>query len=93
MHCRGCEAIIESALKELPGIRSVRADYAQEKLKVTWNNSKFSLTDIFRVVEAKGYSLASVPMPLSRQSKLKTSLIVLLGWVGGALLILGASLT
>ncbi|MGZ8915385.1 MAG: cation transporter [Methylobacter sp.] len=36
MHCRGCEAAIESAVSELEGIRSVRAHFAKEKVKVTW---------------------------------------------------------
>ncbi|CAA9892873.1 hypothetical protein METHB2_880001 [Candidatus Methylobacter favarea] len=38
MHCRGCEAAIESAVNELDAIRSVRAHLAQDKVTVTWDD-------------------------------------------------------
>jgi len=94
MHCRGCEAAIESAVNELEEIRSVRADFAKEKVKVIWDDSKTSLAEIFQVIEDKGYACAPTPSPDSRRVKLKTVIMVSLGLAGiAALLGLGALLT
>jgi copper chaperone CopZ len=94
MHCRGCEAAIESAVNELEEIRSVRADFAKEKVKVTWDDSKTSLAEIFHAIEDKGYACAPTTSPDSRREQLKTALIVFMGLVGiAALLGLGALLT
>lgn len=94
MHCRGCEAAIESAVNELDGIRSVRAHFAKEKSKVTWDDSKTSLAEIFQVIQDKGYACAPMPSPESRRAKLKTALMVSLGLAGiAALIVVGALLT
>ncbi|EGW22824.1 urease accessory protein UreH domain-containing protein [Methylobacter tundripaludum] len=94
MHCRGCEAAIESAVNELEGIRSVRADFAKEKVKVTWEDSKTSLAKIFQAIEDKGYACAPMSSPEPRREKLKTVFIVSLGLAGiAALLVVGALLT
>jgi len=94
MHCRGCEAAIESAVNGLEAIRSVRADFAKEKVKVTWDDSKTSLTEIFQAIEDKGYACMPMPSSGSRRSKLKSFLMVSLGLAGiAALLWLGALLT
>ena len=94
MHCRGCEAAIESAVNELEEIRSVRAYFAKEKVKVTWDDSKTSLAKIFQTIDDKGYACAPTPSPDSRRAKLKTALMVSLGlaWIA-ALLVVGALLT
>lgn len=93
MHCRGCEAAIESAVNELEGIRSVRAYFAKERVKVTWDDSKTSLAKIFQAIEDKGYACAPTPSPDSRRAKLKTALMVSLGLAGiAALLVVGALL-
>ena len=94
MHCRGCEAVIESAVNELEAIRSVRADFAKEKVTVIWDDSKTSLVEIFQAIEDKGYACAPMPSPDSRREKLKTALIVFLALAGiTALLVAGALLT
>jgi sulfite exporter TauE/SafE/copper chaperone CopZ len=94
MHCRGCEAVIESALTELDGIRMARANYAKETLKVSWDNQKIGPNEIFQVVQAKGYACEPIFATDSPKSRLKSSLMVLLGLAGiGALLFIGAMLT
>jgi len=94
MHCRGCEAVIESAVNELEEIRSVRADFAQEKVKVTWEDSKTSLAEVFQAIKDKGYACAPMSSPEPRREKLKTALRVSLGLVGiVTLLVVGALLT
>jgi sulfite exporter TauE/SafE/copper chaperone CopZ len=94
MHCRGCEAAIESAVTELEGIRTVRASYAKETVEVTWDDARASLADIFRAIEAKGYACSPIPSTASRRPSLKKWLVVFLGLAGiGALLALGAVLT
>jgi sulfite exporter TauE/SafE/copper chaperone CopZ len=96
MHCRGCEAAIESAINELEGIRSVRAHFAKEKVKVTWEDSKTSLAEIFQAIEDNGYACAPTPTPTpeSRRAKLKTALMVSLGLAGVvALIVVGVLLT
>lgn len=35
IHCQGCEARIEAALKRLPGVMSVRADHRTQKVTVS----------------------------------------------------------
>jgi copper ion binding protein len=94
MHCRGCEAAIEAAVRELKGIRSVRANYARETVKIAWDGAKISLSHISQAIEDQGYAVAPTPLPVSGRSGLKTSLRVLLGLAGiGALLVAGSLLT
>jgi copper chaperone CopZ len=33
MHCTGCEAVIENAIRQLPGIMAVNAEFAEGRLQ------------------------------------------------------------
>jgi len=57
MHCAGCEAIIQSAVKKLPGIDAVHADYTGDSVKVSFDDDFLSLDAIIACIESKGYKV------------------------------------
>jgi copper chaperone CopZ len=56
MHCARCEAAIETAIKELPGIDMVSANYVAKKVQVRFDKSLTSPSVILACIESKGYS-------------------------------------
>ncbi|MDD5034732.1 MAG: sulfite exporter TauE/SafE family protein [Methylococcaceae bacterium] len=69
MHCPNCEATVERAVKQLAGVRKVKADYGEETVQVSFDGAKTDLYGIFRAIELKGYecSLIAQPHPWRRQ--------------------------
>jgi len=55
MHCAGCEAAIETAVQELPGVDTVSADHIAEKVQVRFDKSRTSPSAILACIESKGY--------------------------------------
>ncbi|MBD3388346.1 MAG: heavy metal translocating P-type ATPase [Candidatus Altiarchaeales archaeon] len=57
MHCAGCAANIEKALKKLDGISSANVNYASEKAYVEFDPDKVGGEDIRKRVEDAGYDV------------------------------------
>jgi len=56
MHCPSCEKLIENSVKGIKGIEKIETDYAVEKGKVVFDDSKTSIEEIFKVIEEGGYT-------------------------------------
>jgi sulfite exporter TauE/SafE/copper chaperone CopZ len=56
MQCAGCEAVISTAVKELPGIDMVNADHIAKKVQVRFDDALISPSTILACIESKGYS-------------------------------------
>ncbi len=55
MHCTGCEAVIEAAVKQLPGIDTVSADYTGDKVQVCFDETLTTQEKIIACIESSGY--------------------------------------
>jgi uncharacterized protein len=64
MHCAGCEMAIENAVKQLPGVNAVSADYAGDRVTVCYDDTCISIETIIVCVDSLGY-YASLPTPPS----------------------------
>ena len=56
MHCAGCEAVISTAVKELPGVDTVSTDHTAKKVQVRFDESLTSPSAILACIKSKGYS-------------------------------------
>jgi copper chaperone CopZ len=85
MHCAGCEAVIITAVKELPGIDTVSADYIAKMVQVRFDDTLTSPSVILACIENNGYSYGIQADKVSWGSRLKqiTVFLVLLVLVGG----------
>ena len=88
MHCPGCEHIIEDSVRPLPGVRSVKADYPTETVKVVFDSALVRLEDIYSVITRKGYRCVPLDDTGSKQTFLKRLAFFLLGIAGIGLIIL-----
>ncbi|MFA5764154.1 MAG: heavy-metal-associated domain-containing protein [archaeon] len=70
MTCRSCEKVIERELFDIEGIDFVKADFLDEKLKVSFDNKIISKTEIIDYLEELGY-----PLNGKKISSLKEGLI------------------
>ena len=57
MHCAGCDAVITTAVKELPGVETVSADHRANKVKVRFDDALVSPSTIFARIESKGIAM------------------------------------
>ena len=85
MHCAGCEAAIETAVQELPGIDTVKADHVAKKVQVRFDESLTTPSAILAHIESKGFSYGVQGDKVSWGPRLKQIAIflVLLALVGG----------
>lgn len=60
MHCASCSTIIEKTLKKTAGISDVRANYATEKVQVTFDETAASLETMNTAVAQYGYTLEAL---------------------------------
>lgn len=58
MHCASCANIIERTLGKIEGVDSAVVNYGTEKIKVTFDESKTSPTDLSKKIEPLGYTLS-----------------------------------
>jgi len=61
MQCGGCEKIIEEVVNQINGVLFVEADFAKAILKVRFDPTKTSLSDILKVCMSRGYSFRLIP--------------------------------
>ena len=57
MHCASCVAIIEKTFKKTEGVDSASANYGNESVKVSYDESKISKDGLSKKIEPLGYSL------------------------------------
>jgi heavy metal translocating P-type ATPase len=55
MHCTSCAITIENRLKKLPGVKSVRVNFATGEALIEYDLSRVKLRDIVRAVRDAGY--------------------------------------
>jgi Cu+-exporting ATPase len=55
MHCASCSAIIESALKNEEGIKSINVNFATEKAYLEFDSIEISIAQIQKIMEKLGY--------------------------------------
>jgi len=58
MHCASCVSHIETALKDLPGVREAEVNLASERARVSYVPGKVSVADFIRAVARAGYAAA-----------------------------------
>jgi uncharacterized protein len=86
MQCTGCETIIEETLSHMLGVYQVQADYAHANVNVCFDTSKTSLTEIGRLIAAKGYAIKLPSNTSKKQRVLKLGLTML--FVGGVIVLM-----
>ena len=57
MTCASCVAHVEGALKEVPGVSSVKVNLATEKATVELESGGVSLTELVKAVDGAGYTI------------------------------------
>ena len=55
VHCGGCIARIESAVKELPGVTEARLNFTNRRLHVAWSDDQIKPAQILETLERIGY--------------------------------------
>ncbi len=61
MHCTGCVIAVEGVIEDIPGVKSVAADYARQVADVEFEEGTVTDADIAAAVELAGYSLVLPP--------------------------------
>ena len=87
MHCHGCEHIIETSVRKLPGVRTVKADYPAETVTVAFDPAATNLDEIRATIEQAGYRTYELDDPKRRRSTVAKLAGLILG-VAGILLII-----
>jgi P-type Cu+ transporter len=60
MHCSSCSAIIERALRKVPGVRQASVNFAAEKAMVTFDRGAAQVQDLIAAVHKAGYTAVEV---------------------------------
>lgn len=55
MHCQSCAMLIEMNVSDLPGVSSVKADYASGDTEVTYDSDKVAVDAIVEEIVKAGY--------------------------------------
>lgn len=57
MHCQGCEETIETEIKKLNGVKSVKADHVNKKVTVKYDDKKVTIEQVKQAIIDAGYKL------------------------------------
>ncbi len=87
MHCHGCEHIIETSVRKLTGIRSVKANYPSETVTVAFDPAATNLDKIRATIEQAGYRTYELDDPKRRRSAVAKLAGLILGAAGILLII------
>jgi Cu+-exporting ATPase len=68
MHCATCAISVQDALKDLPGVRDARVNFALGKATVDYDSSMASESDMKRAVEESGYKVLEVQGVMAEQA-------------------------
>ncbi len=55
MHCTSCSVLIDTVLEELPGVKSAKTSYAQEKVEVEFDPNQIDTQQMIKVIKSEGY--------------------------------------
>lgn len=89
MDCSDCAFVLEHSLGHIPGIYSVSASYALEKLWVDYDGEQVNLPSIERRIRSLGYQIPRSPFERNLLENralilsLSGGLLALIGWLGG----------
>lgn len=56
MHCTSCSLLIDTALEELPGVKSAKTSYADQKTEVEFDEEKIKPEQVIAVIKSEGYT-------------------------------------
>jgi len=92
MHCAGCEAVIENAVRQLPGIITVIADYGLDRVSIRFDDELTAIDTIIARIESQGYqAFSNTHNPINRlpnnprlnfRSALRRSALVVFAIIG-----------
>jgi Cu+-exporting ATPase len=68
MHCAGCAANIERALRSAKGVAAANVNFAAESARVQYDEEETSAADLIAVVEEAGYG-AALPEDLDQEAE------------------------
>ena len=60
MHCGGCETTVEFAIKLLPGIQKVKANYKSQEINLTFDPQMLNLEKVHQELDGIGYQVIEV---------------------------------
>lgn len=55
MHCEGCQERVEDMLREIQGVRRVRADARKQRVEVLFDSTRVPLVSITERLREAGY--------------------------------------
>jgi len=55
MHCEGCQERVEDMLREMPGVRKVRAEARKQRVEVLFDSTQVRITSIADRLREAGY--------------------------------------
>ena len=58
MHCGGCESTVKFALKQLPGIQQVEANYKTQLIDLTLDTEALDVERVYQELNWIGYQVA-----------------------------------
>ena len=60
MHCGGCETSVEFAVKQIPGLQQVKANYKTQEINLTFDPQALNLERVRQELDGIGYQVAEV---------------------------------
>jgi len=75
MSCTSCERSIESQALSVEGVKGCKADFARQKVIVSFDNDKTSLEEIKRKIEEKQYECSGACNVPAKQPTKKSSML------------------
>ncbi len=58
IHCRSCKILIESEVKQLPGIKNIEVDHRDGACRLEFDNEKISREKILKIIKNLNYGIA-----------------------------------
>ncbi len=65
MHCMSCAGLIERAVRKLPGVREANVNFAAERARVSFDQTKVSTADVLAAIERSGYRATALESGVS----------------------------
>jgi Cu+-exporting ATPase len=57
MHCTTCSVLIDTVLEELPGVKTSKTSYADQKVEVEFDPAKVDTNQLIQVIKSEGYEV------------------------------------
>ncbi len=55
MHCTSCSVLIDTVLEELPGIKSAKSNFIDQKVEVEYDPLQVDIHKMVSVIKSEGY--------------------------------------